>query len=1032
VATQCPKCQYKNPDTQNFCGECGTNLTSSEHIPDVTRTIETSSDELTRGTVFADRYEIIEMLGIGGMGSVYRVEDTKIHEDVALKLIRPEIASSKKTIERFSNELKLARKIRHQNVCQMFDIGEAEGTHFITMEYVSGEDLKSFIRRSKQLSIPTAISIVSQICEGLEAAHNLGIVHRDLKPSNIMIDKKGSVHIMDFGIARSVKTEGITGTGAMIGTPEYMSPEQVESKEIDHRSDIYSLGVILYELTVGKVPFEGETALSIARKHADTPPQKPKDLNPQIPDDLSDLILKCLEKDREQRFHSAGDVRSVLEHIEKGVPTAERIAPDRKPLTSKEITLQFSPKKLFIPALVAVVLIITALIVWSPWSQKEAVPIPSDKPSLAIMYFKNNTGDNSLGHWSVALSDLLITDLSQSKYIKILSGERLNQILAQLNLSESGSYSSDVLKEVSSRGGVETVLLGNFTKAGNNFRINITLQDGMTGELIASDKAEGLGEESFYAMVDDLTRNIKKNLKLSSEQIASDLDKEVGEITTSSPEAYRYYLEGRKHHSALEYEKSIESMEKAIAIDPEFAMAYRSLAMSYKTLGKYKEEDKYLQKAMEFSDRLTEREKLFLQGAFFYKSDLTFDKAIEAYNELLKIYPEDKIANHNLALVYHTLEEWDKAIELYETAKKADTDFILSYTNLATCYAKKGMYNETIEVYEDCIRDFPDIPRGHRYLAYLYAYQGEYDLALNEMDKAIAINPTWNKARFYHLMGDYVKAEEEYKKTLNLANERSHLSAKMWLEILYRTQGKFNAAEDQAKQGVELTKKHGLELSNWKRDFHRTLAYLYVKLGDPEEALKEINKALNIRVEILYDQIPNLWIRGWVYAEIKSLDKAQKTAEEIRSLVEKSQYKKYIRFYHHLMGLIELKKEKYTEAIDYFNKAISLLSYPSAGIERHAFYINYLALAYYESGDLEKAQEEYERITALTNGRLYFGDIYAKSFYMLGKIREQQGDTAKAIEHYERFLDLWKDADPGLAEVEDARERFARLKTENP
>jgi len=504
----------------------------------------------------------------------------------------------------------------------------------------------------------------------------------------------------------------------------------------------------------------------------------------------------------------------------------------------------------------------------------------------------------------------------------------------------------------------------------------------------------------------------------------------VGKITTSSTEAYKYYKEGRNYHHKSEYEKSIESMEKAIAIDPEFAMAYRSLGASYGNLGKYKEGDKYTQKAMELSDRLTEREKLNIQGDFYGQSDFTYDKAIEVYDKLLKIYPEDTMANHNLAIKYNSLDEWDKAIEHFETARKAGTDFILTYTNLGYSYERRGMYDRAKEVYEDCIRDFPDDPRGHSNLAFLYVLQGENDLALNEMDKAIAINPIYSKGLVYHFMGDYTKVDEECKKVFNLSNERYHLTARSWLEKSYRTQGKYNEAKNQAQQGVDLTNKLGLELSNSRIGYHRKLAYLYMKLGDPEEALKEQNKAWNIGVEIhwLEDQILDLWVKGWIYTEIKSLDKAKKTAEELRSLIQKSLYKKHIRFYHNLMGLIELKQENYANAIDYLNKAISLLPYQSSTNDTHAFYMNDLALAYYESGDLEKAREEYERITTLTTGRISYGDIYAKCFYNLGKIYEQQGDTSQAIENYEKFLSLWKNADPGLPEVDDAKKRLAGLK----
>jgi len=352
---KCPKCNSDNPDTLKFCGECGTKLDLSDDAQiSFTKTLETPREELTRGTLFADRYEIIEELGKGGMGKVYRVEDAKTKEEIALKLIKPEIASDKKTIDRFRNELTTARKIRHKNICGMYDLDEDRGVYYITMEYVLGQNLKGLIRQTGKLAISTVISIAKQICEGLSEAHKLGVVHRDIKPNNIMIDKGGNARIMDFGIARSLETKGITGAGVMIGTPEYMSPEQVEGKEVDQRSDIYSLGVILYEMVTGKLPFEGDTPLSIAMKHKSEPPPNPKELNVQIPEDLSNLILSCMEKDKEKRYQTAEELLSELTKIEKGIPSTEKILPRKRPITSKEITVQFKLKKLFIPALVII------------------------------------------------------------------------------------------------------------------------------------------------------------------------------------------------------------------------------------------------------------------------------------------------------------------------------------------------------------------------------------------------------------------------------------------------------------------------------------------------------------------------------------------------------------------------------------------------------------------------------------------------------------------------------------------------------
>ncbi|MDH7512466.1 MAG: serine/threonine-protein kinase [Clostridiales bacterium] len=281
MAVKCPKCDFENRETLKFCAECGTQLAKPKDIrPEVTETLQAAISELTTGSTFAGRYRVIEELGKGGMGQIYKVLDAEVKEKVALKILKPEIASDEETIERFRNELRFARKISHKNVCRMYDLNREQGTQFITMEYVEGENLKSLMRRIGQFSIGKAVSVARQVCEGLAEAHHLGVVHRDLKPQNIMIDNDGNVRIMDFGIARSLKGKGITDARVMIGTPEYMSPEQVDGTEADGRADIYALGVVLYEMLTGKVPFEGDTALSVALKQKTEMPHDPRELNP--------------------------------------------------------------------------------------------------------------------------------------------------------------------------------------------------------------------------------------------------------------------------------------------------------------------------------------------------------------------------------------------------------------------------------------------------------------------------------------------------------------------------------------------------------------------------------------------------------------------------------------------------------------------------------------------------------------------------------------------------------------------------------
>ncbi len=1033
---KCPKCSSNNPEDTLFCGRCGTQLKISpgETFPRDTKTetLQTPIRELTTGSLFAGRYQVIEELGRGGMGKVYKALDTELNEKIALKLLRPEVSADEEAIERFRNELKMARQISHKNVCRMYHLTKEEGNYYLTMEYVPGEDLKRLIRKVGQMPVGRAISIAKQIGEGLSEAHNLGIVHRDLKPQNIMVDEGGNVRIMDFGIARSLLTKGLTAAGMMVGTPEYMSPEQVEGKPVDQRSDIYSLGIILYEMVTGHVPFEGDTPFAVGVKHKSELPRDPRELNPQVPADFSALVLRCLAKEKEKRYQNVSELLTELSRIEAGLPTTERVVVERRPFTSKQITVTFGLKKLLVPTGIAIGLIVAGLTVWRLVLTKGPPPPPSGKPSLAVMYFKNNTGDEKLDHWRVALSDLLITDLSQSKYLDVVSADKLFNILSQLGQADAKAYTSETLKDVATQGSVKNILVGSYTKAGENFRIDIQLQDARTGELLSSRRVEAKGEDSIFAMVDELTKKIKQDLKIPAAEIAADIDRELGKITTASPEAFRLYVEGRKLHNEQKYRESIQMMEKALALDPGFAMAYRSMAMGYSNLLFTSQKQIYLKKAFELADRLSERERYTIEADYYRESERSYDKAVTAYERLLELYPDDSIGTTNLGILYNSLEEWDKAIALYERVLQRNPENIWTYFNIMDSYLAKGWPKKARATLEAFIRNYNDNFMVRIYLAVADCVDGRYDQALSEAEKADALNPSnylvfLAKAVSYQGLRDWAKAEAQYEQLFGLEEIAGHLIGRDWLGAMYLLRGQFRRAEAEFSRGLKVAENAGDK--GWVSDFHRSLADLYLRSGRPAKALAEYHKALQSALEIdsLSRQKAILLSRGWAELELGKMQEAMKTAEDLRALVEIGANKKGIRYHDLLAGMIALKNEDYSGAIERLTRAAALLPSQHFFDNDHALFLDALALTYFKKGDWEKARDEYEEIANLTVGKFLFGDIYARSFYRLGMVYERLGDKTRAKENYQKFLDLWKEADPGMLEVVEAEKRFSSL-----
>ncbi len=1035
MAVLCPDCKSENTEDSQFCKTCGTAIGPTEKSLSLTKTMMSPQASSEGGKLIAGRYRILSTLGKGGMGEVYRVHDIKLQEDIALKLLRPEIANDPDVIQRFRNELKLARKITHSSICRVFDFHEEEGTPFITMEYVEGEDLKSLIKRKGKFEEDEAVGIAAQVTEGLTVAHDLGVVHRDLKPQNIMIEPGGRAKIMDFGIARSIIASGLTQTGQMIGTPDYLSSEQAAGQAADHRADIYALGVILYEMTTGKLPFTGDTALSVITKHREAEAKDPRIINPGISQGLNRLILRCMEKDRDLRYQSARELLVDLQGLLDGVVPAIAAGKTRSGLLENR-------KRVGIVGAAALALIAAVVILWQSQGSSPSPSAMPERPSLGVVYFENNSGDQSLDHWRKGFAELLTSDLSQSKYLNVLSGDRMYEILEDLGLLGATGYSSDSLKQVANKGNVKHILRGSYIKAGPKFRVSIALQNMGSGEVVGSHTIEAEGQENLFALVDDLTKKIKSDMDLTSEQIADDFDAAAAEVVTSSPEAYRLFVEGLRYHYRAEYKKCIELLDKAIAIDPEFAAAYGWKAFAYESWGYHAEFVTAMKKTYELIHRLKGRERYRYTAYYYMRIENDIPKAMAELQEYIRLYPEDIFAHHQLGFVYfHVFDDYEKCVEYVRFNVENRIKMFYSYYVMAWAEMCLGNYEKAREVCELYIDEIGDHPEMRFSLSVYYLIRGDYDRALAEINKAEELGfvvTFWNdllKGCIEQAKGDLPGAEIHFQNMVGSRDVLVGIRGREYLGVLALLRGRFQEAGSQFRQAIDLVEASG-DVANLSR-LYAYLAYVGLRTGEYEETFRACNKAVEYGGQSMdaFNAVKlALHLKGLGQLTMGNSAAALETAEELKMASERDPSRLTMRDYLHLMGSIAMKEGNTRDAIKYFEEAASLLPEQNqddmAGFKnslRRTLYHASLSEAYFRAGDMEKARQASETLTGLTIGRTHYGDLYAKAFYWLGQISEKQGKTDEAIAHYRKFLELWKDADPDYPGLSDARTRLALL-----
>jgi eukaryotic-like serine/threonine-protein kinase len=677
---ECPRCHTPNPSSAVRCLQCDTPIDldlqtllgpeEEEKAPeDANLTLEnwsapvtapsgseprSATDPLQTGNLLAGRYEILDRLGGGGMGTVYKARDREVDRLVAVKVIRADLANDSDILSRFKQELILARKVTHKNVIRIFDLGRASGMRFITMEYIEGQDLRSFIKKTGRPTPQAAVEIIQQVCNALEAAHSEGIVHRDLKPPNIMIDAQNRVYVMDFGIARSVGSEGLTMTGALIGTPDYMSPEQVRGEDIDCRSDIFSLGIIFYELLTGKMPYRGETVQKAMYKRTVERAKPVISEEPSIPAFLSDVVSKCLEIEREKRYQTVSEIAADLNTWKSGEA-------DRASSVLERWLRHVAANRMARIAAVAIL----ALGIGAYAVRRLVTPSPEKTASatkqaiaLAVVPFRNASGDASLDWLGSSLGDMLSVGIGQSSTMRTIPEARVSQVYTDLRLTPGTNLDPSTLDRIAQFTNADLVVYGSYAKFGEQVRIDATLLDRKNARSIPLN-AEAANEKDVLKTVDQLAKQIRDNLALSSSTVA-ELQATAFTPSSQSVPALRDYNKGLELQRAGKSLEAREAFSAATTEDPNFALAYSGLAQAFASLGQDDQAQANSLKAVNFSQSLPQPERNLI-NARNAKIMKDYPKAIAAYENMVKSSPGDTTYLFQLAGLYEDAGELDKA-----------------------------------------------------------------------------------------------------------------------------------------------------------------------------------------------------------------------------------------------------------------------------------------------------------------------------------------------------------------------------------
>jgi eukaryotic-like serine/threonine-protein kinase len=933
--------------------------------PTVASNLSGAASSLGPGKVLGGRYEILELLGQGGMGAVYKARDIEVDRLVALKVIRPELGTQPEVLQRFKQELVVAREITHKNVVRIYDLGDADGLKFITMQYVEGEDLKSILRKTGKFSPFDAVSVMQQICRALDACHAEGVTHRDLKPANVMRDKTGRVLVMDFGLARSAETGGLTQTGVLMGTLEYMSPEQAQGQELGPTSDIYAAGLIFYELLTSKMAYIASTPMASLLKRSRERAVSVTVLDKAIPQQLGAIVARCIEPDRRNRYQSVAELLADLDAYQPSTATVSTVI-TRLPSTAASIYR-------WLVAVLGVLLVAAAILLIKNkfWKTAEG---PHPPVSILVSDFTNNTSDPV---FDGTLEPAFSVAMEGASFINSYNRGRAHKIAAQLQPG-SAAMNEQLARLVATREGINIVVSGSVERAGDDYRLPVRAVDAVTGKVLATE-SDRVAKQDVLAAIGKLAAGIRKSL---GDQTPQSVQLAAAETyTTRSLDAAHEYALAQEGQFSGNYNSAIEHSLRALQFDPQLGRAYVVLAVVYNNMKQPQQAEKYFQLALSKIDTMSDREK-YRTRASYYLVARKPDQALQELQQLVAKYPADNTGLANLALAYfyqrdmaHALELGKRAVEIYPTNT-------IQRNNVGLYAMYAGDFEAAIQEQHRVLEMNPSLVLG-------YVGTAIPQLALGHTDDAIATYHQLEK-----LGPDGISAA----------------SAGLADVALY--QGRIADAIKILEQGIkdDNTNKNPDGMAGKLA----TLAQAQLLAGKPADATHEVDQALSTSHEV-----PIQFWAARAYIAANQDAKALAIARDLSSRLDADPqaYGKLIE------GEVQLRHSKAQDALKLFLDAKKIADTLMGHFDAGRAYVEAGAFAEADS-ELDACQKRRGETAALFLDESPTYYLFPPVYYYLGRAQEGLKSSA-ASDSYKAFIEIKSGGqDPLLA---DARKHLAAL-----